>query len=164
MKIIKFIISLFCLVTLLTGCSKLYLEGEVDYLSRAYLASYQIRTPDPRLFAPMIGQRMLVSWGVPDDYLCIEDLYLKVTIRFGDRSQIVREVPIEITRGYYIYKLAGEDFECRKGIQTYKLEIIGNGQILIAWYHQLWVELITVGAKEESEAPIQEDAVPNKDK
>ncbi len=135
---------LLCLFTglVLIGCQARHLSVQSQYLNRSDLASFYIDTPDPHLRFPRIGKQLLVQWCFPRSYASYCDLHLKITIRFADRSEMVETVLINALQGHYLYQVVDEEYVSRGGIRTFKVEAIGNGQVLDTWYHQLWVDLI----------------------
>ncbi len=135
------LILLFCV-----GCSKnTYLSVQTLYFTRESLASYYAETPDPMLINPPVGQKLLVSWNIPRAYLCYDDLHINIRIRFRNRSEIEVNVPIKKACDSYMYIVANEYFFETKGILTYKVDLIGNGNLLEEWKQQLWHELIHIG-------------------
>jgi hypothetical protein len=126
----------------LFGCSRQHLTIYTDYLSHKNLASYHVGTPDPLRNNPPIGQRLIISWSLPKKALTQEDLHLEAKIRFRNREEINETFPICKRSGSYYYSLINEDFMEKGGIITYKVDLIGNGEILEEWRHQLWTELI----------------------
>lgn len=134
---------LFVVCMLLIGCNQ-HISVQTDYLSRTQLASWYVGTPDPSLQYPLIGERMLVEWDLPQDYFVCDELILSITIRYADRSEEVKIIPVTCQKGWYRYELSGEEFEKNGGFLTYKVDVIGDDQILETWRHQLWVELIVL--------------------
>lgn len=128
----------------LIACTGQKLSVHTDYISVEDLASYQVGTPDPLLNNPPVGQRLIVSWMLPSSYLKSEDLRLEMTIRLRDREQIEKTVTISRCMGSYVYSLLNADYFNTGGIITYKVLLIGDGQILDEWIHPLWVELINL--------------------
>jgi len=129
---------------LLAGCNRQRLSVQSDYLSRENLASYHIGTPDPLLNQPRIGQRILVEWSLPEEYLSYSDLHMAMKVRFGNRQEIEKYVSIYKSKGCFEYSLTDEEYIDKEGIVTYKVDIIGGANILEKWRHQLWTELITL--------------------
>lgn len=125
-------------------CDK-HLSVQTQYLNRSSLASFHIGTPDPQLHFPRIGQQLLIEWKFPKSYLCENCLQIQYTIRFGNRSEIIETIPVEKCNSYYVFDLSSDQFCERGGIRTYKVEVLYQGEIIESWYHQLWVELISVG-------------------
>jgi hypothetical protein len=138
-----YMVTLLSLV-LLAGCTIEKLNVRTEYLSHENLASYIVETPDPLLNNPPIGQQLIVSWSLPKNYLDYEDLHLEITMRFRNREQIVKNICVTKVSGMFIYKLLNNEFIEKEGIQTYKVELIGGGEVLECWRHQLWVELIVL--------------------
>lgn len=133
-----FIFLLFALV----GCTQNKLTVRTEYINREHLASFHVETPDPLLLDPPLGQRLIAQWKIPRDYLSYENLHLRIRLRFRNRQEEVKEVPISRMRGLYCYELLNEDFCEKLGILSYLVELRGNDNILEEWRHQLWVELI----------------------
>ncbi len=133
-------------IALLTGCSHEHLAVQTQYLNRDNLASYRVRTPDPMLFAPLIGQRLIVDWVLPKNYFDQNPLYLQATIHFGNRTVAVDTVEIHQRKGTYIYQIIDGDFCEKQGMLAFKIDLIKGDCVIEEWRHQLWAELITVGA------------------
>lgn len=125
-----------------SSCTPHSLSVQTDFLRREQLASYHVNTPDPMLNEPLLGQRLMVNWKVPPYYLHYPNLHLRIVIRFLNRTQLIKEIPIDTPAGIYIYVIQNEEFLERKGFLTYKVEMIGDNFILKEWQHQLWTELI----------------------
>lgn len=136
---------------LLSGCTRERLTVYTDYLSRQNLASYHVGTPDPRLNNPPVGQRLIISWSLPKKYLCMDDLHLEATIRLWNHEEIKENIQLYKLSGTYIYSLINEDFFDTEGIMTYKVDLIGNNEVLDEWRHQLWTELIILNNEDEKD-------------
>lgn len=142
---------------LLTSCSQRYINAHTVFLNRSQLASYHVETPDPNLNHPLMGQRLLVNWNVPLWLIqSYPDLHLEITIRFGDRTEIVKKVRVSRTSGYYLYEILDENYFDKEGILTYKIDLISNGEIIEKWRHQLWAEIITVGENNSEQDECEE--------
>jgi hypothetical protein len=141
------IFAFIILSCLMMGCSSEYLTIYTDYLSHENLASYHVGTPDPRLNNPPIGQRLLISWSFPKEYLDREDLHLDISIRFRNREVLTQKVAICKSSGTYIYSLLNEDYFEREGILTYKVDLVAKDEIFEEWRHQLWTELLILDTK-----------------
>jgi len=135
------------LLIALTSCCRAPLSVHTDFLRREKLASFNVDTPDPSLSYPRLGQRLLVDWSLNSCYANYSVLQLEIRIRFGDRSEVTRYATLNQLSGVYIYILEGEEFIQKKGIFTYKVDLIGDNCVLHTWQHQLWKELINVGEK-----------------
>ena len=132
------------LFLVLTACTQQKLFVHMDYLSHENLASFHVGTPDPMLNNPPVGQRLIVSWAVPPSYLDFEDLHMEITLRLRNRQQMVKNVEVERRLGTYVLSLLNEDYFQTGGILTYKVILVGNGEVLDEFVHQLWTELIVL--------------------
>lgn len=145
---------LFLVIAVLFGsCSKSHLTVQTDYLTHKDLASYFVDTPDPRQNVTSLGQRLIICWSVPKNYLRLDHLHLEVTIRFRNRDEVVEIFHLSRTRGTYVFSLLNADYLIKKGILTYKVNLIGGGCILEAWRHQIWTELISMN---QTDANVEE--------
>lgn len=140
-SLVKTIFQILLLVTL-CSCSREYLNIYTEYLSRKNLASYRVGTPDPLLNNPPVGQRLIISWSLPKSLLSKENLHLELKVRFRNREEIQETVSICHSSGTYYYYLINQDFFTKGGILTYKVDLVGSGEVLEEWRHQLWTELI----------------------
>lgn len=127
----------------LTSCQAHRLSIQTQYISRESLASYNVGTPDANLDHPTIGQRLLIEWSLPTDYLCYQDLTLVLKVRFKNRKEEEKSFHIQEKRGTYLYYLVNEKFCETGGIATYKAEMKSDGCIIDTWSHPLWTDLIT---------------------
>lgn len=143
----------FYFLFLFSGCSSNKLSVQTIYLSHQNLASYRVHTPDPRLNNPPIGQRLIITWSLPKNYLKSENLHLRLTIRFHTKEQIIEEVPLSKSTGTFTYSLLNDDYFEKQGILTYKVDLIGNNCILKEWKHQMWTELITFDEEPKIDFP-----------
>lgn len=134
-----------CLLAFSCSGQRSSLSVQSQYLRREQLASFHVGTPDPMLYCPLTGQRVIVEWSIPYHYLEYNDLHIEIVIRFGDRSEMARCIPLDRLSGLYFYELRDEEFCEKGGIRTYKVDLMGDGCILETWHHQLWTELIHVG-------------------
>jgi hypothetical protein len=139
-----------CLLLLLTACQRQPLLVETEYVSVRSLASHWVRTPDPHRNCPATGQRLFVSWRIPLSYLQTSDLHVELTVRFGDNSEDFQVIPISTILGTWTYSVLGDDYWNRCGIRTYRAKLIGGGEVLECWEHQLWATLIELEAPDES--------------
>jgi hypothetical protein len=135
---------------LLSGCCRQLITVRTEYLNHQSLASYYVNTPDPQQNCPPAGQRLILKWNLPDCLFEMDDLHLELTMRFGNRKEEKKRIELVSRNGNYIYTLLNDDFFKLDGIQTYKVDLIGNGEVLDEWRHQLWTELIIFKAPEEN--------------
>lgn len=134
---------LFVALTLLFGCQRLPLKIESDYISRENLASYHIRTPDPLLNNPPVGQRLILTWAVPKKLFTSRSLHIAITILYGDHTQEVKIITPHRPGGINITYLLNDEYFDKCGILTYKAELFCGTTLLYQWRHKLWTELIT---------------------
>ncbi len=119
------------------------LSLQTSYLNRSQLASFHVGTPDPALQQPLLGERLLVQWALPCTMRTYVDLQIILSIRFKNGSEIKKEIVIDKLDGWYEYFLLGQEAVDTGGIVTYKADLLGDGELLDTWIHQLWVEKIT---------------------
>jgi len=127
------------LIFILTGCSSRILTVRTEYINEEYLASYHVETPDPALYNPPVGQRLIIHWHLT---CACDDMYLRLQVRYRNREENVIKVPISIKSGYYCYTLLDEEYCRTRGILTYRVELICDGCVVTEWRHQLWADLI----------------------
>ena len=152
-------IATLSVMSLTTSCFKnpTVLTVYTDYLSHETLASYHVNTPDPRLNNPSIGQRLIISWSVPKNYLSLDNLHLKITVRFRTREEMVELVSLRKKSGTFVYTLLNEDYIYTRGILTYKVDLIGGDCLIEEWRHQIWTDLITLEGGNGSQSVQKED-------
>lgn len=138
-KLILFSAALF-----LQGCFAERLSVHTEYLSIENLASFHVGTPDPELLCPTVGQRLVVTWALPSGYNCYESLYLDILIRFRSGEEKTITIFLKQRQGTYVYSLLNDEYFEKDGILTYKVNIIGDGDILDEWRHQIWAEKISL--------------------
>lgn len=106
------------------------------------MASTAVYSPDPRQADPPIGQQLIVDWQIPQALLKRKPICVLHVI-YWDYTEEIFTCKIDRKVGYWKYDLLNEDFFARKGILTYRAQIITNdGDIYKEWKHQLWVNLI----------------------
>jgi hypothetical protein len=137
MRFVGLAIVLFCVGC----CGSGPLRVRHVYLDPRHLASSHVQTPDPRQCS-FYGQQLIINWKLPKDYLCSDDLWLLLTVRYGTHEEGEVCVPIRQRCGQYVYRLMGKKYSEVCGIVTYKVEVVGGGKVLESWHHQVWTELI----------------------
>lgn len=140
MHIAKLFLILCCV--LLQGCMRQHLEVRTETLTLERLASFHAGTPDFRKRCPDLGQRLIISWTLPPDFMNYEELMLILKVRFRNREEDEVYIPVNRRIGSYFYYLINERYFEVDGILTYRLDLYGDGQLLEEWRHQLWTELI----------------------
>ncbi len=101
-----------------------------------------VRSPDPRQAHPPIGQQLVVDWQVPQALLKRNPICILHVI-YWDYTEETFTHKIDRKIGHWTYDLLNEAFFARKGILTYRAEILtSDGEVYKEWKHQLWVNLI----------------------
>lgn len=125
------------LLLVLSGCNRTYLACRSEYLTPKFLASERINTPDPARDC-YYGEQVIVRYkGCYDDEVC-----LRLTIRYGNKTTEIIEEKLSIPKGYFIYQLINADYWEREGIVCYKVELFQRGELLESWRHHVWVDII----------------------
>lgn len=137
MRVLSLVIVLFCVGC----CGSGPLRVRHVYLDPRHLASSHVETPDPRK-CTFYGQQLIINWKLPQRCRSLEDLHVLLTVRYGTHEMDEVKIPICRLSGQHVYRLMACEYRERCGIVTYKVEIVGNGQVLHTWNHQVWTELI----------------------
>jgi hypothetical protein len=127
---------------LLTSCCNERLIVFTEVVSYEKLASFAVCTPDPALECPDRGQRLVISWFLPD---CRAGGFIQGKIRFRNLEEIDVNFPIADARGHMTYELVNQDFCRTGGFLTYQLFLVQHDETVAVSTHALWTELITVG-------------------
>lgn len=124
------------------------LSVRTEYFNQEELASYRVKTPDPALHCPLIGQRLIISWCLPKDDLDYEDLHLNLKIRCHTYQEEELNIPITNRRDYYVYVLTDKQYIDSGGFVTYEVKVMGGGSVLETWTHPLWKNYLILGTPE----------------
>jgi len=152
---------LFLFFIFLFGCNQATLVVQQQKVSSTYLASGNVRTPDPR--TPPNGQMILAEWWVPGSLLAYNPI-LKIDVVFQDFSKTQAEFPINHRVGYETLAVLNEQFKKTGGFLAYKVEILTDTKEVYAqWTHQLWVKLIDLEdeTEEMSSAMVEKSRQPS---
>ena len=130
------------LLLLSTGCCKGHLYVQQERIYKDYLASFHVKTPDPRLVNFPYHQRIVVSWDFPLSWK-ERGLLLLLYVRFWDNTQKVFSFSVDRKRDIRAFLFPEEE-----KIVAYKIEVMekDSGQILEEWKHQFWTEHIDLDA------------------
>ena len=131
----------FCAL-LLASCSSSKVTVYNQTMDQKFLASTHAKTPDPRNTKEFIGQRLVVRTNVSKKELKKHDFVAKVYVQYGNRTQEVYTFDINKSSSDHIVTLMEEQFQKKRGIATYKVELLKDGQIDAIFEHQLWCPLI----------------------
>jgi hypothetical protein len=134
------------IVVLATGCGLILPSGTGISVIRQtvdsdFYASAQVLSPDPLAPSYPEGERLIVSWAIPQDWLA-EDLRLQLHSYYRNREQSSVSWPIQTRTGTHTVDCLGKDFARTKGWMTYKIEVVADQQVLLAEPHQLWFRWI----------------------
>lgn len=127
------------------GCSQGRLTIQNDYITHEDLASYHVGSPDFRKEREWFGQRLILNWSVPKNYLKEDNIRIELSLRYRNRERAIKVIPLEESSGTYIYHLMNEDFFAKRGILTYQAKVIsGKNEVKDTWTHQLWTDLLDI--------------------
>lgn len=131
------------LLLALTACANPPLSVFTEYISIESFPSYRIGTPDPRLYCPDFGEKIHITWAIPQD-TCLEDLEIRLFLRFGNGEDETFNHTLLERSGTLIFRLLNEAYSEKQGVFTYKIELYSGEILLSTWLHQLWAERITL--------------------
>jgi len=136
----KIIFILLITLLLTTSCTKRCVKARLEAITAGYRASSHVGTPDP-LKACFYGQQIVVSWKVAKT---CKNLKLTLSYITGALKLEKVDLPIDSYRGAISYRLINQDFKCRKGILTYKVELHSEGVLLGCFKPRSWVEWVDI--------------------
>jgi hypothetical protein len=134
---------LYCIALLLfASCTKPSLTVRSQTFDRTYLASYILDTPDPRKDNPQFGERLSISWFVPEKEYEKGHLELVVRIRFKKGNEQMKKIPLEEPYGHLLYPILGKEYTEHGGVLSYLITLESSGKILTQSKHKMWVDKI----------------------
>ncbi len=133
-----FILCLFC------GCSKPTLSVRMYPFDRNDLASCIVDTPDPLKEEPIFGQRLSITWYVPERQFIANATTLQIHVRFENDTEIVENIPLQSRWGSYLWSVVGNEFINRKGILSYHIALLSQEKVIAQSKHKFWVESIQI--------------------
>lgn len=145
------ILLTFAVCSLLASCSSRMLTVHSDYVTIESLASFYVDTPDPLLNCPPYGERLVISWSVPSRLMKLEDPHLVLTLRYRNRDQIVRKIPLRRPSGTTLFRVLNDEYCETGGFLTYRVQLIAGSCMYEEWRHQLWAELIAIDQLDDEE-------------
>jgi len=125
-----------------SSCTFHRLDIQTQYLTPDYLASFHIGSPDPHLYDPLLGQRLLIQWSLSSEEVRDNDLSLFLKVRFRNHQEQEVVVPIRSKRGTYLFRVNSALYCQTRGILTYYGEIRSPSSVFAEWVHPLWTPLI----------------------
>jgi hypothetical protein len=111
-----------------------------------FYASAQVLTPDPLATDYPAGERLVVSWSIPEGWLTATSLDLRIDVYYRNRSRETLRWNVERSRGTVTVDCLGQTFEETHGLMTYNIELLRDGQVMLAEPHQLWFRWIEAPA------------------
>ncbi len=139
MNLLRCLLFLLIVPPFLGGCHRLQVRSEPIFPS--YLASERVDTPDLRRLC-YYGEQIVVHWTLPrTDF---KESYLRIQIRYGDRTVESYESPITCFRGYWTLRLVNEEFWTKRGFLAYKVELFEGDVLKECWQHQIWADIIEI--------------------
>jgi hypothetical protein len=148
-KSLKMIKTIFWVLLLiyLPSCGKSYITVRQEWVDRRYLASSHVNTPDPRQNNPPLGQKLIVSWLIPNSVM-EEHPNLVLRVIFWNYTEKNIVFPIRHRAGYKVFSVLNEEYEKTGGLLTYSAQIVSqDNQVYKEWKHQLWVNLIDINGE-----------------
>jgi len=125
----------------LCGCApRQMLTARSEYLNSTYLASTQIRTPEP-CYPCFVGEQVIISWNLPR-CIPLSESELHFLVRLGDREVEERCIPVQLHSGFWIYRIINKEYWAHKGILSYSARIVRDGEEVYRFDHKLWQDLI----------------------
>lgn len=132
------------LLLALTACANPPLSVFTEYISVETLPSYRIGTPDPRLYCPDFGEKIHITWAIPQEITCLECLELRLYLRFGNGEDEEFNHTLHARSGTLVFRLLNDAYFEKQGVFTYKIELYVENTLISTWLHQLWAEKITL--------------------
>lgn len=128
---------------LLVSCTrKTELTVYNQAVDKKFLASTKVKTPDPRQHPVDRGQRLIVAWSAPSADLKNETWTLRAYLQYGSRKEEVKEASVRKHSGEWILEWVGDEFYKKRGVVSYKVDLLKNGHIEKTFRHQLYCEII----------------------
>ncbi len=111
-----------------------------------YYASKQIGTPDSLGPCYPKGERLVLTWRIPKEWLVTGPLELKLEMMYRDHSRQQHSWEIWSAVGSVVLACLGECYNDTCGFLTYNIQLFKNDELLLEQPHNLWFEWIEVSA------------------
>lgn len=133
-----------CFLSLfLTGCGPQLLIVKEEVLSKQRLASSYAKSPDPERTKFRKGRKLIVEWMLPFEYRANKDLHLRLYVVYGNLEQEVVEYSLNTFAGFVTHYVIDPAFTEKKGLLTYKAEIVnGKGEVIEEYKQQMWIKIL----------------------
>ncbi len=119
------------------------MRARLEELRPIYLASFHLGTPDPAL-SWFEGEQLVVRWKLLPESL--SGVQGRAWLRFCDYSVCELSFPVLGRQGYWRYRLLADEYFCKGGILSYKIEIGNDENVIASTRHHLWADIIDVNA------------------
>ncbi len=137
------IVCLSLLAFFFTSCGPHFLLVKDELVTKQRLASNFVKSPDPDREQFKKGKQLIVEWMLPQEYRSAKDLTLQLHLIYGNLEEEVVEYPVKMWAGYVTHLLIDPKFTQKKGLVSYKAEIVNSQQEVIeSFEQQLWVSLL----------------------
>lgn len=136
------ILRLFVLLFICCGCGSSFLMVKKLSVDKSSLASTFARTPDPMQGNPPKGEKLHIAWWLPfhTDFQS-HKLILQIIYRDLSEETVIKSLPQRV--GTFEHALIGREFIKRKGIFSYKVDLIDKeGKLVDSWQHIMWVNVL----------------------
>lgn len=111
-------------------------------INNKYYSSVYAETPNPKVDRKEVGQRLVISWDIPYRDFRKYSWQARLIVQFGDRTEEKFTHEIDEFEGDWILKYSGRPFIDKRGVVSYKGELLQNGHVVDTFQHQLWCDLI----------------------
>ena len=134
--------TLFFSCLILFGCSPPFLNVKSNPVNRDSLASTFVGSPDPLQKNPPIGQQLIITWSLSSK-VTLNRLQMVLSTFYYDDSRETFTYPICCKKGVMSHYLVGQDYVKKRGLRTYKVEIVDSKEgVIKVWKHILWFDPI----------------------
>lgn len=126
------------------SCNRYYVAVYQEKVDKKSLASYAVRTPDPKQEHPPYGQLIAIEWQIPASLLG-ENPFIEFDANFSNSTAKRYVFPINDRRGFVTLRVLDDEYIETGGTFSYRARIrTEDGALFREWRHQLFVHLITI--------------------
>ena len=125
-----------------TTCHSLF--AQTKYISQKNLPSYYVGTPQCLNDVAKIGQALLINWSIQKCQFKNHDWALQICLRLKDNREIKKLAKLSKRHGLYTMEVLNETYIDSGGIQSFKIELLADDQVVDEWLHPLWKNLINL--------------------
>lgn len=130
-------------LALLSGCATHLSVVQKKVTAKSYASNF-VKSPDPELKCREEGKELVFEWV--DCAVSKESPhYLEPEILHGNGEVTTYKIALHRKRGFWTYRLTGDEYRQKKGILTYRVRISDQkGNCLKSWEHKLWFHRIDI--------------------